>query len=498
MPHVRSWVGRLTGIAAALACSTVALGQPVERQVRDLFSRIKLGGASVSVCVVDATTGEVLAGIDENRPMLPASNLKVLTSGAALLALGKDFDFRTRLVIDGTRLIVVGAGDPGLADPELLGEMKLSVGAFADRLIDSIRPAVPAGVRLTEVILDDRVFDRDAVHPSWPADQLNRWYCAEVSGLNFHANVLQVFATGSPKPGQPASLRTEPSAPWIELINSVQTVGTGSSAIALYRDGATGFRFRVTGTVRPIAMDPVEVTVHDPALLLGRLLADRLAAAGLAGPSLNVRLAADDDRFDLSRVAAVVRTPLATALKRCNSDSHNLYAESLLKRLGHEVTGQPGSWANGAAVVRMQVSERLGGDLGALVMADGSGLSRENRVTARLLATWMASVGRAEQGTGDLYIESMATPGEGSWSNRFRDLAKLQSQFKGKSGFINDVLCLSGFLIHPNGRRLTFSVLANGTNQAPPGKVREFQEAVVEQLDRWMARAGPGRPAVGG
>jgi D-alanyl-D-alanine carboxypeptidase/D-alanyl-D-alanine-endopeptidase (penicillin-binding protein 4) len=150
-------------------------------------------------------------------------------------------------------------------------------------------------------------------------------------------------------------------------------------------------------------------------------------------------------------------------------------------------------------VVRMQIAERLGADAGSLVMADGSGLSRENRVTARLLATWMAMIARLPDGAGQAYVDSMAVPGEGSWSNRFRDLTKLQSDFHGKSGFINNVLSLSGFVTHaPSGRRVVVSILVNRTNEAPPGKVREFQESVVEQLDRFLARSSGARPAVGG
>lgn len=492
--------GRLVARLALLVgvmLATVAQAQPLERQLSDLMARTKLGKAEVAICVADGSTGDLLAGINENRAMIPASNLKVLTSGAALLTLGKDFDFRTRFVLDGDRLVVIGSGDPGFADPELLTDMKLSVGAFVDRLVASIQSAGAKGLR--EVVIDDRIFDRELVHPSWPTEQLNRWYCAEVHGVNFHANVLRVFATGAARAGQPAQIRTEPNAGWIELQSSVQTVATGSSAVALFRDGTSGFRFRSTGSVRSVAMDPIEVTVFEPGIMLGRLLADRLTAAGLNAGDVKVRLAEGGEQFDESRVAAVVRTPLATVLKRCNADSHNLYAEALLKRIGHEVSHQPGSWSNGAAVVRMLVSEKLGGDPGPLVIADGAGLSRDNRVNAKLIASWLAAVARSDAEMGTMFIDSMATPGAGSWANRFRDLAKLQSEFRGKSGFINDVLCLSGFLTHPGtGRRITFSILVNRTGDAPPGSVREFQEAVVTRLDRWLVGAGGGRPAAGG
>jgi Na+/proline symporter len=122
-----------------------------------------------------------------------------------------------------------------------------------------------------------------------------------------------------------------------------------------------------------------------------------IAAAGLMRFESGV---VDADLFVLAlplaenaKVLAVIKTPISAVLERCNVDSDNLYAESLLKSAGNKVTGQPGSWSNGAAVVRMQVKERLGADQAALlVMSDGSGLSRNNRVSPEMLARWLANM----------------------------------------------------------------------------------------------------------
>ena len=89
---------------------------------------------------------------------------------------------------------------------------------------------------------------------------------------------------------------------------------------------------------------------------------------------------------------------MTTVLRRCNVDSYNLYAESLFKRLGYEVTRAPGSWSNGAAVLRMVLQEHLGIDAGkAFTVADGSGMSRNNRVTPRMLALWLKAMADDEK-----------------------------------------------------------------------------------------------------
>lgn len=532
-PRPAAWVG--LAAAAWLLSAAAAWGQSLDRQVRNLLGESKLASAQVAVSIIDCRTGEVEAALNERTAMIPASNLKLLTSGAALQVLGPDFEFRTRLIRDGDRLVLIGAGDPAFADPALLDRpMQLSVSAFLDRLVQGAKKAGVSGVR--EVIVDDRIFDRDLVHPSWPEAQLNRWYCAPVSGANFHANILEVFARAGARPGIAPGVRTEPSAPWIELVNSAQTVATGSTSLWATREGATArrddrdsgrpaapapgggapdapeephatiassalgpFRFRLMGSVRATPVEPIEVTIADPAAMLARLLHDRVAAEGLLAPdALPARLARAGETFDERTVVAVVRTPIDVVLKRCNTQSHNLYAEALLKRIGHAVTGQPGSWSNGASVVRMTVAEQLGVDAADLMMADGSGLSRDNRVTALLLARFLAAIAENERIVGP-FVESLARPGEGTFERRFRD-TPLNGRVAGKSGFISGVQCLSGYVIDEGtGRKFAFSILVNNiTSQVPGGAVKAFHEDVVELIDKHLTRTAPRSPAVGG
>ena len=488
----------LVGLSVALAACAGALGQSLERQLRDVLGESKLGAAQVGVCVVDTATGELLATINEKAPLTPASNLKLLSSGAALWTLGKDFEFRTRLVRVGDKLVIVGAGDPAFAEPRLLEEMQTSVGAFVDRLSEAVKQAGFTGIR--EVVVDDRVFDKNWVHPGWPEDQLNRWYAAEVSGLMFHGNLLQIFATAASRPGPSPAPRTEPSAAWLEVSNAAQTVATGSTALWSTRDPNAPFRYKLLGSIRTTPSEPIEVATHDGGMIFARLLQDRLSAAGLLASDAAAmpRYATVEEQLESKEVLAVVRTPLARVLRRCNTDSYNLYAEAMLKRVGHEVSGQPGSWANGATVVRMLASEKLGHDAGELVMVDGSGLSKENRVSARLMAVWLGALAR-DAATRDAFVESLAAPGEGTLSKRFRGKDRISGEVAAKSGFINGVQCLSGYVTQPDGRRAAFSILVNDTGKiAAGGSAKEFHEKVVRQIDKWMNRDRPPMKKAGG
>ena len=214
------FLGAVLGTIAGLA-----RGQELNSRIEAAAANYKLAGARVGVSILDLESGRTLADLRSSEAFTPASNMKLLTTGAALIVLGKDFVFRTELILNGTRLVIRGSGDPALGDPFVLEKStgKPTVDSLVQQLATAVKAAGVSSV--SEVIVDDRVFDRQYTHPSWPKDQLDRWYCAEVSGLNFHTNVLSVF----PSPGEvslrPPLFTLEPAAPWLEIENKAKTVG---------------------------------------------------------------------------------------------------------------------------------------------------------------------------------------------------------------------------------------------------------------------------------
>lgn len=481
-----AWAKGLLALAALAGLwlrTPAAVAGPLDREVAAAHSNAKLGQATVSVAVMDVDSGELLAGINERSALAPASNLKLITSGVALIVLGKDYQFTTRFLVKGDRLIILGGGDPGLADPMLLDRMGISLEQFFDQIISTFRAERVAGIR--EVVVDDRIFDRDLIHPSWPKDQLSRWYCAPVSGLSFMTNCIDIYATRGQRAGSPPNWRTVPAAPWIEIINKARTIDEGQATIGAIRMGEST-RFTLSGTIRSNLDKPISVAMHDPGAIFGRLIADRLAGAGMsAGATPTVRTAGERDDWTGARQVGAVATPLTTAIARCNVESQNLYAECLLKAVGHKVTGQPGSWSSGASVARMTLNDRLGADAGALVMSDGSGLSRDNRVTASLMTNWLAYLARQPEWPD--FFHSMASGDEGRLASRFKN-ERLKNEVRAKTGFIDGVSCLSGYVINPTtGRRIAFSVLVNDTNKGGgTARAREFHDEVVARIDRWL------------
>lgn len=489
-------LGRLLGLAAVGLIAAGAFGQSLASRVRSVLDDAKLGQARIGVVVLDGATGEVLVSSKADESFIPASNMKLLTSGAALTVLGKDFAFDTSLIYDDAaeRVVLRGGGDPALGDPKLLEASKTSVEWVLSAWVDALKSAgVPAG---TEVVIDDRIFDRQFVHPSWPAEQLNRWYCAEVSGLNFHTNLISIFVEPR-EAGRPPAVKTEPISPWIEVRNRAKSVKKGNHTAWAAREGDKGIMLH--GDVR-FSNDPIDVSLTDVPGYMARLLGDRMASAGMK--PLRVRVADENEALTGGRVLHTFATDMATVLRRCNVDSYNLYAECLIKRLGHEVTHAPGSWTNGSAVMRMVLQEHLGIDAGrAFTVADGSGMSRNNRVTPRMLALWLKAMADDPK-NGEFFLASLAQAGEeGTLRKRFRGRGDpLVNDVRAKTGYLSGVSSISGYVTDTqSGRRLIFSIITNDKpNRVQLTAIREAEEKIIRIVDGWVTQKANPAPGAAG
>lgn len=480
--------------------SLADLWSDVHTEIRG--SQITRGRIAVSIRDAASSDAPLVSAFWDNgalttasdTPMIPASNLKLLTTGAALIVLGPDFEFATKLMIDGDRLIVKGDGDPAFGDPELLETMVvgdqhgLNVEDFLRLWID---PVLALGIKdIREIIIDDRIFEREFVHPTWPINQLNRRYCAEVSGLNFHLNVLHFYPKTGLNGERPDLKLFEPYARWLSPRNratSRQGVHDKSDIWISRKPDSNELIFY--GNVKFSYRTPVPVTVHDMPSFFARLLAERLREAGITVQGY--RLASDDDAIlEGQTVGPVIKTPIEVALTRCNRDSQNLYAESLLKRTAYELTRQPSTWTTSGSLLRHIVHERLGGRFTPpdLHVVDGSGLSRDNRISADTMTKWLNTF-HGDERIGDMFLESFAVARRsGTLKKRFEGIELHGAIVQAKSGYINEVSCLSGYVTMPDGHRRSFSIMANGLTN--PGSVRlakAMQDKIIAAIARDMA-----------
>ena len=490
-------------LCTALTVAVRAAADPAET-VRRVLSDPVLQGADTAVVLLDLQTGGVLVDRNGDTPMSPASNMKVLTTAAALDVLGSEHSFATTLSLlppppsthraDHTQtppsLLLTGTGDPAFADAGLLAQHGLD----PDRLLDQWVEAV-AGTgepRFDALLIDDAVFDQQMIHPEWPRDQLNRHYAAPVSGLTFNGNCLVVGYRPGARAGAPPAVEVYPLFPAIETRNRAKT-GSNNAFWVTRDDDANAFTFR--GEVNQ-AGAAIRVPLHDPPMLLGAYLKHRLAERGVAVAKLERLNAAvigsplDDDRVPaVARPLHQVRTTLASVLDRTNQNSTNSFAEALFKLIGHRHAQAPGSFTNGAAAMRAFLQSRLPDAVSAAAVraSDGSGLSRKNRISARVLAETLALMDRQDDPTAAaVFRSSLSHAGRtGTLTRRLRELDG-GATVLGKSGFIRSVSTLSGLLLIPDAAapggeaRYAFAILFNGFKPSVGNpKLKGLQDRIV-------------------
>lgn len=473
--------------AVLLVTASSALAD-LTAQTQSIINAADLRDTQVGVYIYDLDNNAPLASINPDVPLIPASNMKVFTTAAALHTLGSDFVFRTELRmipaggIEGTTnpsLVVKGDGDPAFGDPDLLAKHGLDIEKLLETWIDAVKAT---GFKtFNQLIIDDRVFDQNFVHESWPVDQLNQWYCAQVAGINFNDNCLDLY----PEPtvaGQSPRVLIWPLVPAISITNRAVT-GTSDTFWVARKNGSNEMTFY--GKVKNRRTSPINVTVHDPPIFFGELLKHRLKQAGIVVE--HISRPESDTQVPQGKTLHVIQTTIDQVIERCNKDSQNLFAEALFKRMGRKVTGRPGSWDNGAAAMRIFLHQLLGARSASISIADGSGMSRDNKITSRAMVDVLSAMARDPK-LNEVFINSLSVAGEdGTLRKRFGDLD--DGTVFGKSGYIRSVSTLSGVVIikdpsRPNGQRtVLFSLLFNDFK--PPvylHAVRETQDKLVKLI----------------
>lgn len=426
--------------------------------------------------VIDLETGGTMFASRGDDALAPASNMKLLTSAAAMSMLGADYEFVTRVVARGPvrdgavqgDLCIIGAGDANISgrfhDGEPLALFKLWAGALKNHGINRI-----AG----DIQFDSSLYGDPAYNESWPKDdQYTKWYCAEVSALAFNDNCVGIKVTPT-RAGQPAKIETIPPTAYVKVVNETTTVAGRKGAeigILRPRDGNT---ITVKGKVYEQSTwgYTVDVAVHNPAAYAATVLKESLEAAGITvtGSIKSVALSADEKSSASTLIEH--RSRLVEALKPINTNSQNLHAEMLLRHLGAQASGK-GTFAGGTEAIKAFLKQE-GIPSDGSVLIDGSGLAADNRISARLLASLLRKVaGKAWYGT---FRDSLATGGSGTLEKRLGE-AKLRGKVFAKTGYINGVRALSGYLIGDK-RKVAFSILMTDCVYS-----RECQDEIVKLL----------------
>jgi D-alanyl-D-alanine carboxypeptidase/D-alanyl-D-alanine-endopeptidase (penicillin-binding protein 4) len=462
-------------VPAAPPVAAVTSGPPqLAHALNEEVGRALRVTAALGVHIVDVTSGETVYAYNADEPRAIASNSKLFTTAAALDTLGAGYFFETRLVMRGKvhdgvldgDLGVIGGGDPHISGRDFGGD---SYGAF--------RPWAAAlrerGVRKVQgdLWLAHGLFETLRIHPDWPHDQLTRWYEAPIDALSFNDDCILVRVTPS-RSGGLAKVELIPNLPVVRIDNSARTTNDRRSQrliVARSEDSIV-----VRGAVwQGSGPSDTWVTIPDPVDYFGRGLRAALAEEGIEVTG-HLRPVPQLPGTVWERVA-VHRSDIVSVIDVTNKRSQNYYAETLAKEIGaarcHE-----GSWREGVRAIR-EFAVNLGIPASTFSMADGSGMSRDNRFPPRALTTLLRSM--YFHPAGREFAQSLPYGGEdnGGWKRRFA-VPPYRGNVMAKTGTLEGVSALSGYAKAVSGKSYAFSLLFNRVN----GDAHSAQDRIVMAL----------------
>ncbi|MBT2552621.1 D-alanyl-D-alanine carboxypeptidase/D-alanyl-D-alanine-endopeptidase [Arthrobacter sp. ISL-5] len=386
------------------------------------------GGGTFTGVVQDAATGKVLFDRDGAANRIPASNMKLLTAVAALRSLGPEARFSTKAVAvppagsatpsgsarSGTRSVVlVGGGDVLLSEAEsaegkVLGHAGLAT--LAKQTAESLRKDGFTGD--VKILVDDSLFTGPSLNPAWSPEDV---------------------AAGEMAPLFPLALNSARFDPAV-------TIGPRPQDSALAAGEAFAARLRTVGAAAGLRVAPA----------VGRLDGKTAANAAVLGEVQSATVSQQVDHM------------LQT--------SDNYLAETL-GRMSAVATGQQASNETATAAVLRQLAD-LGVPTEGMVVADVSGLALDNQVSARQFSEVVRAITSGRDTRLRAALAGFPVAGlTGTLGDRYIDESTAEGAglVRAKTGTLNSVIALSGYVVDADGRLLVFSFIGNGLTPGAAG-----------------------------
>jgi D-alanyl-D-alanine carboxypeptidase/D-alanyl-D-alanine-endopeptidase (penicillin-binding protein 4) len=488
-------------------------------RIGEVLSQPALAPAMFAIKVVSLDTGRVIFEENAGKLLMPASNMKLYTVAAALDRLGPDFRFQTSVYTQESPdkkgklrgdLILYGRGDPTLATRfNTTGKTN----DYFEGIDDLATRIVAAGVKQVEgdIVGDESYFTGAPRSPSWEWDDLQWYYGADVSALTVNDNSLDIFVKPGARAGDACVVAAGPdiarivntgvrqlsglppgniavplpnSAP-MTIVNNTTTTPRGTKR-ELIVDRPLGQHGLVVGGSLP-QDDPgytASVSIPRPAFAFVSMLRSALERRGVTVKGrtsvvdADMRRAAPLDMSKLVELAKRESPPFSVIASHTLKPSQNLYTELILRALGKQFPSTDAKLTTaqaGLAVVRTFLNE-AGINTSHLSLIDGSGLARQNLITAESTVQLLTYMSRHRYA--GVYREAQPVAGvDGTLRGRMRNTVAA-GNLRAKTGTLSNVSGLSGYVTSAAGERLAFSMLVNHYPEDQPPR-QNYMDAIA-------------------
>ncbi len=440
------------------------------------------------VKIMFAEDETLLYSRNADRMFMPASNMKLYTTSAALTLLGPQYRYETGFYTQGQLdgegvlhgdLIVRGSGDPTWSWRFFDDNYDSLYLTFVDTLREH-------GIQRIDgrIIGDDNVFDDEPYGYGWAWDDEPYYYAAQLSGLSYNENYIDYKIIPDSIPGNPVYIEGYPDTDYLHVTNEMISVESDTSTEweSGRRRAANEGYFR--GEYRISKGEGEDaITVENPTLFTVHVLREYLVRSGLevTGDAMDADDLEDSLDYDsLEQVFSYRSHPLSDIISKVNKPSQNFIAETLQRTLGHEY-GSEGSSREGRRI-QMWLYDSLGMDTRDLQIRDGSGLSRHdlvspNTTTSLLKMMW-------DHPYRPYFIESLPLAATSGTIRKRMQNTPAAGNVRAKTGYVGYVRSLSGYTWTRSGVPIIFSLMINHYT-IPTSIVNHMQDeicAILSQL----------------
>lgn len=415
------------------------------------------------VAVVDVEQKKLVFSHNVDQALKPASVMKVLTAATALRELGPGHVFVTRAFTDKSsfgklasgalpRLFVMGVGDPSFT---------------IERLTLFVRGLQAKGVRSIEtLVLDSAGFENDKGR-SGP-----RAYEAGTSALSFNFNAVTFWVCPTEN-GKPARISVDPFEYQIGLEGQITTTSRGGDSFGIDELAGEEPRYRVKGTVRKSETCRVVYrSVDNPIHYVGEVLKRHFELVGIKVKSVELGVVPNTAR----EIYSFSSEPLSEIIRGMNQFSNNFTAEQLVAAIGH--TGKF-RFDRSVGLERMEgYLARLGIADDSILVVDGSGLSHENRLSARSVSAVLTDMATDPRLSTE--FEASLAVGGRNGTLKSRQFGDKNMVVRAKTGTINGVTSLAGFVTAQSGHKMAFVIFQNSVRSV--SDARRAEERIVKEV----------------
>jgi D-alanyl-D-alanine carboxypeptidase/D-alanyl-D-alanine-endopeptidase (penicillin-binding protein 4) len=462
----------------------------------ELFTIPILGSAKISVLVTEPDTGKVVYARSEKTGLNAASNVKIVTSAAALALLGPEYHWKTavygparaggRWLNPGGELpgdlYLRGSGDPTLSARDL-NELAADLAALGLRKVRG------------GLAVDATFFEGSGVGPAYDQKGESAAFRAPSSAASLNNNAVLVTVTPAATAGGAARVVLDPPSPYFVFSGRVITASKGPAVPLVETSDAGNGQTRITlsGRIRLGSESRVFLrrVVH-PERFLGATFLQILQKRGITfdKPLRQEPLPGQGWRA----LATHDSPPLAVVIQDLNKRSNNFAAEQVIRTLGAEVVSRPGSWDKGLEAVARYL-ENVGVPRTSYRMTNGAGLYDSNRFSAEQISTVLRAAMRDFRISGE-FLASLAVAGaDGTLGQRMAGTVA-ERYVRAKTGTLANVSCLSGIAGAPGQKPVIFSILMNDV--ANPLEARAIQDRAAEFLVSFLEPNRPPTPKLQG